>query len=128
MPRRDVAVFTTALVPGDDGLRALIGALTAKELAAVGIAPREALDRVAAAAREVLADGPLERDAFHQALRERLPDALLPWCRGCQSHHVRPGLARAQARRGPRRDGRVARRAGRRRRRGPGRRAPARMR
>lgn len=95
VPRRDIAVFTTALVPDDDGLRALIGALTAKELVAVGIAPREALDRVAAAAREGLADGPLERDAFHQALRERLPDALLPWCRGCQSHHVRPGLWRA---------------------------------
>ena len=95
VPRRDIAVFTAALVPGDDGLRALVGALTAKELAAEGIAPREALDRVAAAAREGLADGPLERDAFHQALRERLPGALLPLCRGCQSHHVRPGLWRA---------------------------------
>ncbi|MDQ3608022.1 MAG: winged helix DNA-binding domain-containing protein, partial [Actinomycetota bacterium] len=95
VPRRDVAVFTTALVPDDDGLRALVGTAQAKELAAAGLTPREALDRVAAAAREALADGPLERDAFHQALRERLPDALLPWCRGCQSHHVRPGLWRA---------------------------------
>jgi hypothetical protein len=95
VPRRDVAAFTTALVPGDDGLRALVGALPAKELAAAGITPREALDRVAAAARDGLAAGPLERDAFHQALRDRLPDALLPWCRGCESHHVRPGLWRA---------------------------------
>ncbi len=95
VPRRDVAVFTTALVPDDDGLRALVGVLAAKELAAAGITPREALDRVAAAAREGLTDGPLERDAFHQVLRERLPDAILPWCRGCQSHHVRPGLWRA---------------------------------
>jgi hypothetical protein len=95
VPRRDVAVFTTALVPGDDGLKALVGAITTKELAAEGISPREALDRVAVAARDGLAEGPLERDAFHQALRERLPDALLPWCRGCQSHHVRPGLWRA---------------------------------
>lgn len=95
VPRRDVAVFTTALVPDDEGLRALVGALAAKELAATGITPRGALDQVAAAAREGLADGPLERDAFHQALRERLPDTLLPWCRGCQSHHVRPGLWRA---------------------------------
>jgi len=85
VPPRDVAVFTTALVPDDDGLRALVGALTAKELAAESTSPREALDRVAAAARDGLAEGPLERDAFHQALRERLPDALLPWCRGCQS-------------------------------------------
>ena len=50
---------------------------------------------VAAAAREGLAGGPLDRDAFHQAMRERLPDGLLPWCRGCQSHHVRPGFWRA---------------------------------
>ena len=55
----------------------------------------EALALVAAAAREGLADGPLDRDAFHQAMRERLPDGLLPWCRGCQSHHVRPGFWRA---------------------------------
>lgn len=95
VPRRDVAVFTTALVPEDDGLRALIGTAPAKELAAAGLTPREALARVSAAAREGLADGPLERDAFHQALRERLPEALLPWCRGCQSHHVHPGLWRA---------------------------------
>ena len=95
VPRRDVAVFTAALVPGDDGLKVLVGALAAKELAAEGITPREALDQVAAAARAGLAGGPLERDAFHQTLRERLPDTLLPWCRGCQSHHVRPGLWRA---------------------------------
>ena len=62
---------------------------------AEGFTVRDALDRVAAAAREGLADGPLDRDAFHQAMRERLPDGLLPWCRGCQSHHVRPGFWRA---------------------------------
>jgi hypothetical protein len=57
--------------------------------------PAGALERVADAARDALAAGPLERDPFHQALRERLPSALLPWCRGCESHHVRPGLWRA---------------------------------
>jgi hypothetical protein len=50
---------------------------------------------VGAAAREGLGSGPLDRDAFHQAMRERLPAGLLPWCRGCQSHHVRPGFWRA---------------------------------
>ena len=55
----------------------------------------EALSLVAAAARDGLASGPLDRDAFHQAMRERLPAGLLPWCRGCQSHHVRPGFWRA---------------------------------
>lgn len=96
VPRADVAVFTTALVPEeDDDLRGLVGALPTKEVVAAGYSVAEALDRVATAARDGLADGPLDRDAFHQALRERLPEGLLPWCRGCQSHHVRPGLWRA---------------------------------
>ncbi|CAB4908329.1 unannotated protein [freshwater metagenome] len=96
VPRADVAVFTRALVPEEEaGLRALVGSLVAKELEAAGHGVGEALDLVADAAREGLAGGPLGRDAFHQALRERLPDGLLPWCRGCGSHHVRPGLWRA---------------------------------
>lgn len=96
VPRADVEVFTTALVPEEDeDLRGLIGSAPAKEVEAAGYAVGEALDLVATAAREALADGPLDRDAFHQALRERLPEGLLPWCRGCESHHVRPGLWRA---------------------------------
>ena len=95
VPRKDVAVFTAALVPDDDGLKALVGSQVAKEAAAAGFTPREALDRVSEAAREGLAGGPLDRDAFHQAMRERLPEGLLPWCRGCKSHHVRPGFWRA---------------------------------
>ncbi|MEV4422251.1 crosslink repair DNA glycosylase YcaQ family protein [Patulibacter sp. NPDC049589] len=96
VPRADVAIFTTALVPEEDeDLRGLIGSAPAKEVEDAGYAVGEALDLVATAAREGLADGPLDRDAFHQALRERLPEGLLPWCRGCKSHHVRPGIWRA---------------------------------
>ena len=94
--RADARMFTAALVPEDEaGLKALVGSASAKEVIDEGFNVRDALDRVAAAAREGLADGPLDRDAFHQAMRERLPDGLLPWCRGCQSHHVRPGFWRA---------------------------------
>lgn len=95
VPRRDVAIFTAALVPEDAGLKSLVGTRTAGEVIEVGLSVREALDLVASAARDALADGPLDRDAFHQALRERLPEGLLPWCPGCKSHHVRPGLWRA---------------------------------
>ena len=95
VPVADRAVFTLALVPPDEGLKALIGSATAKEVADAGLSLRGALDIVADAARDGLADGPLGRDDFHQALRERLPEGLLPWCRGCKSHHVRPGLWRA---------------------------------
>ena len=34
----------------------------------------------------------LSRDDLHEALRQRLPGELLPWCEGCQSHHARRGL------------------------------------
>ena len=83
-------------MPEDEaGLKSLVGSAPAKEVIEEGYEVGEALALVAAAAREGLADGPLDRDAFHQAMRERLPDGLLPWCRGCQSHHVRPGFWRA---------------------------------
>jgi Winged helix DNA-binding domain len=95
VPLHDVKVFTEALVPDDEGLGALVGTAVARELADAGLTPRTALDLVSEAARDGLAGGPLDRDAFHQAMRERLPDSLLPWCRGCESHHVRPGLWRA---------------------------------
>lgn len=95
VPRTDARVFTAALVPDDEaGLKALVGAAPSKEVIEQGYSVGEALALVAAAAREGLASGPLDRDAFHQAMRERLPEGLLPWCRGCQSHHVRPGFWR----------------------------------
>ena len=96
VPRADARIFTAALVPEDEaGLKALVGAAPAKEVIEEGFEVREALALVSAAAREGLAAGPLDRDAFHRAMRERLPKGLLPWCRGCQSHHVRPGFWRA---------------------------------
>jgi hypothetical protein len=95
VPPREIAVFTTALDPPDEpAARAQIGTAT-ESLDEAGIGALEALERVSAAIADALADGPLERDAFHQALRERLPPELLWWCRGCQSHHVHPLLWRA---------------------------------
>lgn len=95
VPRRDVGVFTAALVPDDDeGLEVLVGRVATLEAKAGGLSARQGLELVAEAARDCLADGPLDRDEFHQALRERLPESLLPWCGGCKSHHVRPGFWR----------------------------------
>jgi hypothetical protein len=96
VPAADARIFTAALVPEDEaGLKALVGAAPSKEVIEEGYGVGEALSLVASAARDGLAAGPLDRDAFHQAMRERLPDGLLPWCRGCRSHHVRPGFWRA---------------------------------
>src|SRR6185295_8478884 len=94
----DLAIFTLGLAPPDEeAAAALIGNATK---ALEGIAAMDALDRVSDAVRDALADGPLDRDAFHQALRERLPGELLWWCRGCESHHVHPSLWRATGVRG----------------------------
>ena len=95
---RDLSVFTAGLEPPDEAAaKAVIGnAWKALD----GITAMEALDRVSEAVRESLSEGPLGRDDFHQALRERLPAELLWWCRGCQSHHVHPSLWRATGIRG----------------------------
>jgi Winged helix DNA-binding domain len=93
----DIAVFTAGLEPPDEAAaRALIGNAT-ETLDPAGIGAMEALDRVGATVADAFADGPLARDDFHQALRERLPGELLWWCRcrNCGSHHVHPSLWRA---------------------------------
>lgn len=106
----DLAVFTAGLAPPDEpAARVLIGSATR----AIGDMPAlEALDRMSDAVADAVAGGPLERDAFHQALRERLPPELLWWCRSCQSHHAHPSLWRATGVRGVLaivgRDGRAA--------------------
>jgi DNA glycosylase AlkZ-like len=94
----DLAVFSAGLAPPDeDAARAVIGNAW-KSLD--GITAMDALDRVSEAVHDSLRDGPLSRDDFHQALRDRLPGELLWWCKGCGSHHVHPSLWRATGIRG----------------------------
>jgi Winged helix DNA-binding domain len=94
----DLAVFSAGLDPPDeDAAKAVIGNAW-KSLD--GITAMDALDRVSEAVHDSLRDGPLPRDDFHQALRDRLPSELLWWCRGCGSHHVHPSLWRATGIRG----------------------------
>ncbi len=72
--QQDLSVFTAGLEPPDEeAAKALVGSAW-KSLD--GITALEALDRVSDAVHDSLRDGPLARDDFHQALRERLP-------RGC---------------------------------------------
>lgn len=94
----DLAIFTAGLEPPDEqAAKALVGnAWKALD----GISAIEALDRVSEAVGDSLREGPLPRDDFHQALRERLPGELLWWCKGCNSRHVHPSLWRATGIRG----------------------------
>jgi hypothetical protein len=95
----DLAIFTKGLDPPDDAAAAALIGNAAKALPDT-ITPTQALDDVSHAVAGSLAQGPLPRDDFHQALRERLPSDLLWWCKGCQSHHVHPSLWRATGIRG----------------------------
>jgi Winged helix DNA-binding domain len=95
---RDLAVFTAGLEPPDEEAAKAVVGNAWKSLE--GITAMDALDRVSEAVYESLRGGPLPRDAFHQALRERLPGKLLWWCRGCGSRHVHPSLWRATGIRG----------------------------
>lgn len=95
------------LRPGDHELfgRALVGTTDPELVAqighkfgastATGLAPRDALAEVTAATEDALAGGrALTKDDLHEELRSRVRAELLPWCKGCGSHHVPPKLWR----------------------------------
>jgi hypothetical protein len=89
VPKDEAAAYGTAFLPDDDaGLKAIVGSAVpgqttqyAEPVALAVEAISDALDGVT-----------LSRDDLHEALRQRLPGGLLPWCPGCQSHHARRGL------------------------------------
>jgi hypothetical protein len=97
-----------ALAPGDHALwgRALLardddelGAQLGRQVQGLAkeksFAPTEALDEVATATTEALAGGRmLSKNELHEELRKRVRSDLMPWCRGCKSHHVAPMLWR----------------------------------
>lgn len=57
--------------------------------------PRAALDEVANASADALAQrSALNKNELHEELRGRVRTELMPWCKGCKSHHVMPMLWR----------------------------------
>jgi hypothetical protein len=84
--------------------RALVGTTDPELVAQIGrrfgastatsIAPTDALEEVTAATEDALGGGALTKDDLHEELRSRVRGELLPWCEGCRSHHVSPGLWR----------------------------------
>jgi Winged helix DNA-binding domain len=91
----DLALYGRALIARDDAeLGAQLGRQVRRLAAEKRFAPTDALDEVAAATRDALDGRALDKNALHEALRERVRDDLMPWCRGCESHHVAPMLWR----------------------------------
>jgi len=92
----DLALYGRALIARDDDeLADQLGQQIKRLAAEHGFAPTAALDEVAAATKDALSGGArLDKNELHQALRERVGGELMPWCKGCGSHHVAPMLWR----------------------------------
>ena len=92
----DLALYGRALIARDDGeLGAQLGRQVQRLAAEKGFAPSDALDEVARATQGALENGrTLDKNELHQELRQRVGPDLMPWCRGCGSHHVAPMLWR----------------------------------
>jgi hypothetical protein len=92
----DFALYGRALIARDDGeLAPQLGQQVQRLAAEKGFAPSEALEEVATATKEALANGRrLDKNELHEELRQRVRPDLMPWCRRCQSHHVAPMLWR----------------------------------
>jgi hypothetical protein len=92
----DFALYGRALISSDDDeLAVQLGEQVRRLAAEKGFAPTDALDQVAEATKVALAGGgALDKNELHDELRERVSADLLPWCKGCKSHHVPPMLWR----------------------------------
>ena len=92
----DLTLYGRALIARDDDeLGAQLGRQVQRLSAEYGIAPTDALAEVTDATRDALAGGTaLDKNALHEQLRQHVRAELMPWCRGCKSHHVAPMLWR----------------------------------
>ncbi len=92
----DLALYGRALIARDDDeLGRQLGRQVQRLAAEHGFAPSAALDEVAEATKDALAGGrALSKNELHAELRERVGGDLMPWCKGCKSHHVAPMLWR----------------------------------
>lgn len=92
----DFSLFGRGLLADDEQqLAQQLGRSVQRLLDETRIGARAALDEVAEATASALADGrALTKDELHEELRGRVRTELLPWCKGCGSHHVAPMLWR----------------------------------
>jgi hypothetical protein len=89
-------LFGRALVADEPtDLLEQLGEQVKRVLGEHGLDPPEALDEVARATAEALAErSALDKNELHDELRGRVRKELMPWCNGCKSHHVMPMLWR----------------------------------
>lgn len=95
LPRSDADVFGPgALASGEESLREQLGG-SWPPIEAAGWSAREALGVVIGVLTAVLADAePRTKGQVSEALHDRLPAELEPWCDACEDHHVPDQLLR----------------------------------
>jgi hypothetical protein len=93
---KDFGLYGRALISTDDDeLGVQLGRQVQRLAADRGFAPTDAVDEVARATKAALGGGrALGRIELHEELRQRVGADLMPWCKGCGSHHVAPMLWR----------------------------------
>lgn len=92
----DLALYGRALIARDDDeLGQQLGRQVQRLAIEKRFAPTDALAEVAEATKDALGGGrALGKNELHDELRERVHADLMPWCKGCNSHHVAPMLWR----------------------------------
>ena len=91
----DMAVFTVGGIGTDDASqREKFGKIAAKALAAAGIRPIDALNRLVEAAHAELAGGVRGTGELSAAMTARLPEPMSLWCERCGSRHIHESLFR----------------------------------
>jgi len=92
----DLALYGRALLSNkDDELVVQLGRQIQRLAAEKRFSPTDALDEVAEATEGALGGGrALSKNELHDELRGRVGADLMPWCKGCKSHHVAPMLWR----------------------------------
>lgn len=92
----DLALYGRALISDDDDeLVVQLGRQVQRLAAEKRFSATGALDEVAEATKAALRGGrALSKDELHEELRGRVGADLMPWCKGCKSHHVAPMLWR----------------------------------
>jgi hypothetical protein len=89
VPAQEAAAYGSAFLPPDDAAyKAIVGSALPEHDGGYEAPVRLAVDAIGDALDGVT----LSRDDLHEALRQRLPKELLPWCEGCRSFHARRGL------------------------------------
>jgi hypothetical protein len=93
----EYAIFAAGVLPPDEAaMRAFIGPAM-KSVQQAKLSAMVAVELATQHAVSALSRGALDRDQLHAELRRALPKALLPYCRGCQTHHAHPSLVYAVA-------------------------------